>query len=78
MNLRLRNAILTGCLLVIALHLEQGGRLLREVWRGPYLAPRAAVVDAAHAKLDARRAKSEATAAIEAAWAPSTQLASSK
>lgn len=36
MNERLRVAILTGCLFVIGLHLRQSGRLLSEVWRGPY------------------------------------------
>lgn len=36
MNERLRVAIVTGCLFVIGLHLEQGARLLREVWQGPY------------------------------------------
>jgi len=35
-NERLRVAILTGCLFVIGLHLRQSGRLLGEVWRGPY------------------------------------------
>jgi len=35
-NERLRVAILTGCLFVIGLHLRQSGRLLSEVWRGPY------------------------------------------
>lgn len=36
MSERMRVAILTGCLFVIGLHLEQSGRLLLEVWRGPY------------------------------------------
>lgn len=36
MNERLRVVILTGCLFVIGLHLRQSGRLLSEVWRGPY------------------------------------------
>lgn len=38
MSERLRVAILTGCLFVIGLHLEQSGKLLLEVWQGPYAA----------------------------------------
>lgn len=44
MSERLRIAILTGCLFVIGLHLEQSGKLLLEVWRGPYAAGGAAAL----------------------------------
>lgn len=49
MNERLRVAILTGCLFVIGLHLRQSGRLLSEVWRGPY-APGPVQLESTHSE----------------------------